>query len=253
MPKKSAVPDLAPSTKKEVTYPVFALEACVRFSTAVKDLGGSRTPVAKSVLAKHVGLAESTPSFFQKISASKCFGIIDGWGSYVLTEQGRRYFYPTDDAAKTDAGMYFLTKPAAFSILINRFDGEKLPSVAMLGNILHQEAGIAESWKDRLASIFVRSAQFLGIIDGNGFLRYNASMNTQSQSISEDTLVDEPAATEMVRYRRRPEPPSPGHTVWAFPYEGGYIRLETPEKMPPELWRKLNAYVQILNPDEPKK
>ena len=178
------------TSKREIAYPAFTLEDCIRFSEGIKDMGGSRTPVAKSVLAKHCGLAESTPGFFQKLGAAKCFGIIEGWGSYTLTEHGRKYFYPTNDSEKTAAELHFLKKPAAFAILVKRFDGEKLPPVATLGNILHQEAGIADSWKDRLASIFVRSAEFIGIIDGNGFLRHDAAMHTIASTQPESALLE---------------------------------------------------------------
>ena len=252
---KQSKPEL--SKKEGGAYPVFALEDCIRFAEGIKDLGGSRTSVTKSVLAKHFGVAESTPSFFQKLSATKCFGIIDGWGSYLLTEQGRRYFYPTGDSDRVSAGLFFLSRPAAFSVLIRRFDGEKLPATSILGNILHQEAGITESWKDRLASVFVRSAQFLGIIDSNGFLRHDASMPTTQSTLEEPASTSHPSdasdsgkPSEIQRFKRSSAPASPGNTVWAFPFRGSYIRLETPEEMTPELWDKLDAYIKILKPSD---
>jgi hypothetical protein len=255
-------PEADRSPKKD-GYPVFSLEDCVAFSSGVKDLGGSRSPVAKSVLAKHFGVSQSTPSFFQKLGGARAYGIIDGRGAYSLTEQGRRYFYPTNESDKIQAGLSFLAKPAPFLVLLKRFDGEKLPAVPMLGNILHQEAGIVESWKDRLASIFVRSAHFLGIIDSGGFLRHDASVQSISRSSLEDVprretdVIPAHAAGEqqnesegIVRFPRKPPPAAPGNTAWTFPFRGTYIRLETPEEMTNELWEKLNAYVQILKPTE---
>ncbi|MGA3169402.1 MAG: hypothetical protein ABSE62_00155 [Chthoniobacteraceae bacterium] len=253
MPRKNAITESGQTQKKE-GYPAYDLEECVKFSQAVKDLGGSRSEVSKSTLAKHFKVAESTPSFFQKIGSAKIFGIIDGWGSYTLTDAGKRYFYPTSETDKIQAGLSFLSKPQSFGILLRRFDGEKLPSTAMLGNILHQEAGIVDSWKDRLASTFIRSARFLGIIDDSDILRHDASMQTQHQPASDEILGElqdgdiTPKSEEVVRHKRSPAPGSPGHTVWTYPVGPGYIRVEVPEDITPEIWKKLNAYVQILKP-----
>ena len=235
---------------KESSYPVFDLQTCLEFASAVRELGGSKSPVKKSILAKHVGLAESTPSFFQKLSASKAWGIIDGWGSYQLSELGRTYFYPTSEDAKSRAGLAFLKKPTIFDHLANRFDGDKLPPNNVLGNILHQEFAIPDSWKDRLAGIFVRSAQYLGIIDSVGILRYDASMHekTVERKVLVETIPDVPDAKE--RSGDALETPAEGRAVWHFPYKGSYVRLDTPENIAPELCGKLNAYVQVIKPIE---
>ena len=163
--------------RKEPAYPYYDLEACIKFVSNIKDLGGSKERVKKSLLAKQVGLAESTPSFFQRLSASKVFGIIQGWGEYGLTELGRNYFYPQSEKAKTDALLSMFLTPRAFAFIVKRFDGERLPTTEIMGNILHQELGVPDSWKDRVAQTFNRSAHFSGIIDNAGFLRYDAGVH----------------------------------------------------------------------------
>src|SRR2546425_3900593 len=147
MTTAKATASIEESARKENSYPVFDLAVCLEFAKIVKDLGGSRNPVKKSILARQIGLAETTPSFFQRISSAKSFGIINGWGSYHLTDIGKLYFYPLTQQAAEAAKLVMLTTPAVFALIIQRFDGEKLPSNEMIGNVLHQEVGIPDSWK----------------------------------------------------------------------------------------------------------
>jgi len=261
-------PENGEKERREAAYPYYDLESSIKLSSSIKDLGGSKGAVRKSLLAKQVGLAESTPSFFQRLSGAKVFGLIEGWGQYGLTELGKKYFYPQSEKDKSEAILTAFSTPSAFRILLGKFDGEKLPSTEIIGNILHQEAGVPDSWKDRVAQIFARSASFAGIIDSNGFLRYDAGMHgnktepstvesqrTESQEIiskvADHSAVD--STPPMTRYPRKPDAPPSGYSQWLFPVGGTYIRLDTPENMTKAIWEKLNAYVQILKPEDEAK
>lgn len=160
--------------KTEAAYPLYDFAEAVKVAEAVRDLGGNNAPVSKSLLAQHLKYAESGPSFFQRIGAAKAFGIIEGRGSYSLTSLAKQYFYPTVENGKESAAVQSLTFPKAFSILVQKFDGGKLPSIEMLGNIIHSEADIPVSKKNTLAGIFIRSVQSIGAIDSGGFLRCKA-------------------------------------------------------------------------------
>src|SRR5438128_820150 len=123
----------AEAGQREAKYPYYDLEDAINFASSIKDLGGSKGGVKKSIIARQLGLAESTPSFFQKLSATKTYGIIEGWGSYGLTELGRNYFYPTSEIDAQEAKLAMFTTPELFKKLVARFDGEKLPTTAILG------------------------------------------------------------------------------------------------------------------------
>src|SRR6266566_2558850 len=161
--------------KREIAYPAYPLDEALKVADAVSELGGARSAVPKSLLAKHMKYAETGPSFFQRVAAAKSFKIIDGWGSYLLTEAAKRYFFHTSETEKQAALVNFLTGPAVFEAIIKRFDGSKLPTNEMLGNVLHNEGNVPATWKDRVAALFVRSAQFAGVIDASGFLTYDAT------------------------------------------------------------------------------
>jgi hypothetical protein len=161
-------------TKAEASYPVYDLSEAINVAESIRDLGGGNAPVSKSLLAKHLEYAETGPSFFQRVGATKAFGLIEGRGAYSLTELAKRYFYPTVESGKESAAVEALTHPKAFSVLVQKFDGGKLPSIEMIGNIIHAEAGIPVSKKNALAGLFLRSVQFIGAIDNGGFLRCKA-------------------------------------------------------------------------------
>src|SRR5437016_1658343 len=101
--------------------------------------------------------------------------------------------------------------------------------------------------------MFARSASFAGIIDSNGFVRYDASIHSseidvakvgsQGAVVAEISTkpVDEPLAVTaptMTRFPRKVKAPPIGYSQWLFPIEGTYIRLETPEKMTKAVWEK---------------
>jgi hypothetical protein len=242
--------------RKDAAYPYYDLESSIELAGHIKELGGSKGAVKKSILARKVGLAESTPSFFQKLSAAKTFGIIDGRGEYSLTELGKTYFYPQADGAAATALLSMFAYPPAFQAVINRFDGETLPKTEMLGNIFHQELGVPISWKDRVAQLFARSALYAGIIDANGFLRYDAA--TQTKPVERNEMLEAP-----VRLPGLVVPPAAKTVTTPAGYYSSpqtkvkwvndQITVETPLKISPELWEQLNAYVQILKPLANKK
>jgi hypothetical protein len=161
-------------TKTEASYPLYDLAEAVKVAESVRDLGGGNAPAAKSLLAQHLQYAENGPSFFQRVAAAKAFGLIEGRGSYSLTDLAKQYFYPIVENGKEAAAVKSLTFPKAFAVLVQKFDGGKLPTIDMLGNIIHTEAEIPVSKKNTVAGIFLRSIQFIGAVDAGGFLRCKA-------------------------------------------------------------------------------
>jgi hypothetical protein len=245
--------------RRESTYPVFDLVEALKFATAIKELGGTRGTVAKSLLAKNFNLPESSPGFFQRLGAAKSFGIVDGHGSYTLSSEGKRYFYPTNEKEKSLASLNFLITPKAFAKIIELFDGEKLPKTELLGNILHKDAGVPISWKDRAVQIFIRSAQHLGLIDQNGILRYGAAKHSdlgdaghQAEQDQHEVEQDNKNKTEqeIVRHPRVAGQLNVAPKVWTFTDDNKILLVETPKDLTMQQWEILNQYVQFLKPKD---
>lgn len=240
--------------KRKGGYPYLPLNLSLKVSDAVKELGGARSGVQKSVLAKHLGDSEKSGTFSQRITAAKCFGLIQGHGAYSLTEIAKRYYFPTAEPDKSAALLEIFSSPPAFKELLRRFDGDKLPTRDILGNILHRDMGVPESWRDRIAAFFANSAQFVGVIDSQGFLRLAAAIHAAPVAPpSVDPPKDQPPLTTPPTPPQPTPPivkPSDGANVWHFSYKGKSVRLETPAELDKPLWEKLNAYVQLLQPNE---
>jgi hypothetical protein len=235
----------------DAAYPLYDLTEAVKVAEAVRDLGGDRTPVSKSLLAQHLKYAETGPSFFQRLSATKSFGLISGRGEYELTEQAKRYFFPTTDTDKATAAVAILSSPSSFKVLVQRFDGGKLPPNNMLGNILQKDAKVSVSKKDTVASCFVRSAQFLGVIDASGFLRCRAHVSGGGAEIKKDVQQQDAQGEEQVtRFRRVAENLNVDPNRWTFTADNEVLLVETPKGLTKKKWEILNQYVQFIKPEE---
>ena len=158
-------------------YPYTSLEPSLKIADAVKELGGARSAVSKSRLAAHLNEGEKSPSFLQRISSAKAFGLIVGRSDYGLSEAAKRYYSPTTEQDRSNALLEFLTAPSSFREIIGLFDGEQLPKREILANIFSEKLKVPESWKDRAAGFFENSAQFVGVIDENRFLRFKATQH----------------------------------------------------------------------------
>src|SRR5690606_32184278 len=121
-----------------VTYPYHSLESCLKLAEAVKQIGNGRQDVDKSLLASHLKADEKSGEFAQKIASSKTYGMIDGKGVFQLSDAARSYFLPTSDpeVSRKAALLKFLASPGAFKMFIDRYDGSKLESLEIMGNIL---------------------------------------------------------------------------------------------------------------------
>lgn len=242
--------DAQENKTSDAAYPLYDLAEAVKVAEAVRDLGGDRTPVSKSLLAQHLKYAETGPSFFQRVTATKSFGLVAGRGEYELTEQAKRYFFPTTDTEKATAAVAILSSPSAFKVLVQRFDGGKLPPNNMLGNILQKDAKVTISKKDIVASCFVRSAQFLGVIDAGGFLRCRASVAAGSSEIKRDIPQQSPSAELPAPARHIAGNSNASTKVWTSTEDNRTILVETPRDINVQEWEVLNQYVQRIKPKD---
>ena len=177
--------------------------------------------------------------------------MIEGRGSYRLTDTAKRYFFPANDNDRQHAQLIFLGSPLVFNGIIKRFDGNRLPAPGMLANILHREFGVSDSWKDRLAASFLKAAQTVGAVDAQNFLRYRASLLAM-ETLSPKAQPLAAATPEQSRDDRplRVTSPSAEGNCWVSQSGGEYVRVESSSALSLALWQKLNAYVQVLKPSD---
>jgi hypothetical protein len=241
---------------KRTPYPYYSLQKCLEVAAAVRDCGGVRGDVPKSVLAHHMKIDESSAAFSQMIGSAKCFGMLQGWGTYALTATAKEFFFPSDEMQKRRALLQFLKAPVVFEQLIDRFDGTRIPSNDILANILHREFHVSRSWMPRVASLFMGSLRDAGAVDTGGFLRYSSVMHNRPapSEVPDIVAAVEPSLLQLQNIAAPLHPGTPlpaGENVWVFKGKGGgVVRLETPSELSLELWDKLNRYVQVLKPEK---
>jgi hypothetical protein len=262
MTAKSSAPAPARTRTRTATvsYPYHPLAACLEIAKGVREIGNGKQDVSRSLLASHLGVDEKSGDFAQKLASTKCYGLIDGRTEFKLTELSRGIFLPTEDPDRQRrlALLQACRGPGAFAVLIDRYDGSKLPSPELLGNVLSQELGIPESWKVRIVTYFIKSMQLSGALNQDGFLRHKAELQKlgsgSSGHIQEREHVRSQDDERRVDERRKPLDPAEddnqeGVVVWKYPFKGRTLRIETPEDMTPEIWNKLKRYIDVLNPD----
>jgi hypothetical protein len=204
------------------SYPYVSLQIAMTIAEAVRDCGGAKSPVPKSLLASRLKEDEKSQGLTFRIGAAKCFGLIEGRSAYTLTPNAQRYFYPTTDQDKVEAQLSFLAAPSAFSEIIKRYDGSELPKPELLANIFHRQLRVPESWSTRTASYFTRAAQLVGALDEKGFLRFGAAKHESVQVgvvgvsppgpfTAEAAILTPPQAAGPVL------PPKPGYHPYILP------------------------------------
>jgi hypothetical protein len=235
-------------------YPYYPLAVCLPIAEAVKSLGGGKTQVSKTLLASSLKEDERSQTLTFKIASAKSFGLIEGRSSFYLTEAAKRYYFPTDESDKQNALLDFLECPPAFKKLIERFDGSKLQPNEILANILHREAGVPQSWKDRAAVFFIKSAHFASAIDEHGHLRVKASREGRIVLSLPTTEQDVPITQpEIIRQKRVVGQLNVNSLDWSQSSGGRTIYIEYPQDINSQEWEDLNRQIQRIKPKDDKK
>jgi hypothetical protein len=256
MPKQSSDNSEQP---RRAAYPYYSINKVIEAAEAVRDLGGTKSEVPNHVLAEHLGMNPSSGTFAQLVASAKAFGLLVGRGAYTLTDLAKRLFFPTEPTEAQAAMLTMLKRPEIYEKLIERFDGGRLPPNESLANILHREYGVSESWKPRVASLFIGSLREANVIDSAGSLRYSSKLHMTRQlgnnGNSPDAEPTTPSVTndppKLVSPLASSEVTSANANVWSFRLDGGYVRLETSHHLPRALWEKLSKYIEVLRPEEP--
>ena len=233
-------------------YPTYGIEDCIAVARAVKEAGGLKTPISKSLIASRLGVGSEDSRLASQIASARTYGILTGRGDYILTEAAKKYFSPHSAQDATIGLLAFLESPPPFKKLIERFDGSQLPDTSFIANILESEADVPKSWSKRVASLFLQAAKFAGAIDSGGFLRHEASIHGTSLDAAEEDLYKE--GQERVRSLTSekvsavPKAPLSDCNVWDFTLEGKVVHLETSKDLTRPLWEKLEAYIKVIEP-----
>lgn len=245
--------------RRPPAHPYYSWTKCLEVGDAVHQAGGNRVLVDKHTIAHAMKMDADSSALSQLISSARCFGIIEGHGSFKLTQAGSGYFLPTLPAESRQAELSFLVAPKAFELLVDRFDGSSLPTAKVIANVLLKDGHVPRSWVDRVAGIFLDAIAQLRLVDGTGRLRYSVASTAalrmnEEQDQQPKEAADEPKEvglsiekTSKVQ-EERPHRRDASINAWDFTEAGGTVRVETPNPLPRALWERLKRYVEILEP-----
>jgi hypothetical protein len=232
-------------SQQGASYPYVSFPIAMTIAEAVRDCGGAKSPVPKSLLASRLKEDEKSQGFTFRIGAAKCYGLIQGRSAYMLTANAERYFYPTTDQDKVEAQLSFLAAPPAFSEIIKRYDGSELPKPELLANILHRQLRVPESWSSRTASFFTRAAYLVGALDEKGFLRFGAAKHESAQT---GTPSISPTATEAMAHGN-PSPvaaPKLGYHNYTLPLsDGREVAIQAPLDITAKEIKRLQRWIEF--------
>jgi hypothetical protein len=252
-------------------YPYNSLRQSLGLAEAVRDHGGGRADVPKSVIAQQLGMSEGSGTFSQLVASAKIYGLVDGNRSLRLTEAANEYFFPTDEGQRRAALLAIIRTPPAYRFIIDRFDGNRLPLPTLLGNLLHREHIVPESWAMRTGTMFVTAASESGVVDATGHLRYGAAGHLVSREspLRHYTLhaeagqfgagggvappASQPAVPAAIQRSETATTTTTKSTTTSTVWDHAGVRVSTPEPLAYDVWNKLLKYVQMLEPSQEKK
>jgi hypothetical protein len=236
-------------------YPYHLLETALKVGEVIKSHGGRDVP--KSVIAGELEMGES--AFSQLCTSAKCYGIVEGLRDLSLSEGGHEYFFPTSAGSERRASLGFLATPPMFKAIIDKYDGNRLPTALLLGNLAHRHYGIPMSWSLRTIGFFLTAAGSLGIVDSGGFLRFGAALHQAARKDAANEPLTFSRAVDELAKSPQPEVPlertvarsvSSNSNSWSYNEAGGTVHLETSDPLPKALWERLTKYVQMLEPTD---
>jgi hypothetical protein len=241
-------------------YPYNPLPGCLVIADVIKSLGGNKAPVSRALLASSLKEDERSQTLTFKLASAKTFGLIQGRSEFSLTDKAIQYFYPTSESDKQNALLDFLESPPAFEKIILRFDGSPLPPIDILANILHRDCAVPDSWKERVAACFIKSAETIGAIDDRSCLRIKASRH--GRPLAQEVIRREEPPTaqsppqnapnnEPVRHKRVQGHLNADSKTWSQTEDDRTIYIEHPRDLRPQEWQSLFQYIQRIKPSEP--
>ncbi len=170
-------------------YPRYDLEEAVNFINIINKLGGRN--VAISAVAAESGSAVNSSAFLGRLSSSKQFGlIVTENGKISLSKLGNEIIFPREEKNKLVLLRTAFNNPPFYKELINDFLGKSLPEPSTFGNRLIHDYKIEVKAKDKAATNFIRSAEYVGAIK-NGILIMNEGGVSDIANSSKQNMKDQ--------------------------------------------------------------
>lgn len=160
--------------QRSASYPPHTLEYALDFTQKIYEIYGSSYRSKREEIASALNVGVGTLN--DRISASVQYGILNvkPKEGYKVTELFKRYFRPLNQEDKLLSLKEAFNNPKLYSNLLETFEGNILPPLKPLSNILFHNHNISESACEKAAAVFEENVENLG------YLKEGRILDTQS-------------------------------------------------------------------------
>lgn len=154
-------------SKRSSPYPSSTIEDSLDFSSKIYKVYGSSYRATREEIAK--ALNYSSGSLNLKVSSAVQYGLLDlkSKEGYLVSDLFVRWNRPISEEDKSIALIDMFRNPSLYSEVLESFEGNILPPVKPLANVLLQKHNISESACDKAASVFEENAVFINALSSD--------------------------------------------------------------------------------------
>lgn len=146
-------------------YPGVSLEDALEIPRAIQN-GASGMPVSKLTLAELVDRSPAASGFRERLLASRAFGLTIGGvnaDQFELTELGDAAT-GADEVAQQEALRRAVLNIEPYRVVLNAYNGKKVPSSTPFREYLVQSAGVPEGRAEECVTSILADAAFVGFL-----------------------------------------------------------------------------------------
>jgi hypothetical protein len=102
-----------------------------------------------------------------------------------------KWYRPISEETKTEALIEAFRNPPLYADLIEAFEGNILPPLKPLANILFQRHSISDSASDKAADIFIQNAELIGVLDSDRNLSFGVAKKELKDDVIEEIAEED--------------------------------------------------------------
>jgi hypothetical protein len=174
---------------RSASYPREKFETAFDFVKLIYGFAGAEM-VDRKGMAKIIGKSEGLAG--DLASAAVQFDLMELKinEGYKVSSLFKRIDKPTNESERKEAIIEAISHPTIYSLLIDKYEGEKLPTGKFLENILFREYRIAEAATSKAASILIHNLNYAGLLTSDGILARTTKPSEASPNSKTETLSD---------------------------------------------------------------
>lgn len=152
--------------QRSSSYPRVNLENILIFIKKLTSRYGEGK-ISQDEVVELLGVTSNTSSSFgSRTSTAKQYGLITYSGNVVtITQRAINYLHPIHEEDLKELKLKMLQSPKLYQKLLNRFSGQKLPSLGVISNLLTHEYNIKSNVAMFATRLFVESIKYAGAVD----------------------------------------------------------------------------------------